>query len=63
MGGPHYSISELFLLHDFRYTEIWSMDEGSKNIKLADPKLNSYSYYPELALVDINFCVKPRIKY
>ena len=42
-----------------RYTEIWSMDEGSKNIKLADPKLTDYYYYPELVLVDINFCVKP----
>ena len=38
------------------------MNEGSKNIKLADPKLNSYRYYPELALVDIDFCVKPWIK-
>ena len=38
------------------------MDEGSKNIKLADPKLNGYNAYPELAIVDINFCVKPWIK-
>ena len=43
----------------FRYTEIWSDDEGSKSIKLADPKLNGYFYYPELMLVDTNFCVKP----
>ena len=41
------------------YTEIWSMDESSKNIKLAEPKLYRYTMYPELALVDINFCVKP----
>ena len=41
------------------YTEIWSMDDGAKNIKLADPKLRVYANYPELALVDINFCVKP----
>ena len=32
---------------------------GSKNIKLADSKLNSYYAYPELALVDVKFCVKP----
>ena len=32
---------------------------GTKNIKLANPKLDSYFAYPELALVDINFCVKP----
>ena len=42
----------------FRYTEIWSDDEGSRNIKLAEPKLTSYSYYPELFLVDTQFCVK-----
>ena len=39
------------------------MDEGSKNIKLADPELDGYTIYPELVLVDINFCVKPWIKY
>ena len=42
-----------------RYTEIWSIDEGSKTINLADPKLNEYVAYPELVLVDINFCVNP----
>ena len=24
----------------------------------ADPKLYAYEYYPELVLVDVNFCVK-----
>ena len=43
----------------FRYTEIWSDDEGSKNIKLADPNLDGYYWHPELILVDVNFCVKP----
>ena len=43
----------------FRYTEIWNDDEGSKGIKLADPKLNGYYEYPELVLVDTKFCVKP----
>ena len=47
--------SALFL----RYTEIWSDDEGSKSIKLADPKLSSYYRYPELILVDTQFCVNP----
>ena len=52
-----------FIHLDFRfYTEIWSDDKGSKSIKLADPKLDSYNYYPELVLVDTNFCVKPWIK-
>ena len=35
------------------------MEESSKNIKLADPKLNDYFDYPELILVDTQFCVKP----
>ena len=46
-----------------RYTEIWSDNEGSKNIKLAEPKLDTYWAYPELILVDTQFCVKPWIKY
>ena len=44
---------------NLRYTEIWSDDEGSKSIKLADPKLSGYYEYPELVLVDTKFCVKP----
>ena len=43
----------------FRYTEIWSDKNGTKNIQLADPKLDGYAYYPELQLVDIDYCVKP----
>ena len=42
-----------------RYTEIWSDDEGSKSIKLADPKLENYRDYPELILVDTQFCINP----
>ena len=42
----------------FRYTEIWSVVEGSKNIQLAYPKLAGYYHYPELVLVDVNFCVE-----
>ena len=42
----------------FRYTEIWSEKNGTKNIQLADPQLHNY-YYPELFLVNIDFCVKP----
>ena len=38
------------------YTEIWSDDENSKNIQLAEPKLNDYHDYPELVLVDTKFC-------
>ena len=50
--------SERIVSFSFRYTEIWSDDEGSKNIKLAYPILNNYNHYPELVLVDVNFCVK-----
>ena len=49
----------IFTVMVSRYTEIWSIDEGSKTINLADPKLNEYVAYPELVLVDINFCVNP----
>ena len=43
----------------FRYTEIWSLDGISKNIKLAEPILGVYNAQPELFLVDTSFCVKP----
>ena len=46
----------------FRYTEIWSDDQGSKSIKLAEPKLDNYIHYLELILVDTQFCVNPWIK-
>ena len=42
-----------------RYTEIWSDDESSKAIKLAEPQLELYNNFPELVLVDTKFCVKP----
>ena len=47
------------ILYFFRYTEMWSLDGESKNIELAQPELGAYYRYPELVLVDINFCVKP----
>ena len=53
MGEPSL---DYFIL---RYTEIWGDDEGSKSIKLADPKLTAYQESPELILVDTSFCVKP----
>ena len=43
----------------FRYTEIWSFEENSLSIKLADPQLDEYWSYPELLLVDPSYCVKP----
>ena len=58
-----FCLRNVFLTLFLRYTEIWSDNEGSKNIKLAEPKLTNYQYYPELILVDTQFCVKPWIKY
>ena len=45
--------------YEFSYTEIWSSDETSKYIKLAEPKLTDYYHYPELMLVDTKYCVNP----
>ena len=44
---------------EFR-TEIWSLDENDNtvNMKLAEPKLREYKYYPELFVVPSNFCTK-----
>ena len=39
-------------------TEIWSLDEESFVIKLAEPRLTGYNGFPELWLVDRNFCVQ-----
>ena len=55
----YFKIANLWNYFIFRYTEIWRDDEGSKSIKLANPKLTDYRWYPELVLVDTKFCVKP----
>ena len=55
-------LSGMISTFSFRYTEIWSDDQGSKSIKLAEPNLNGYYHYPELILVDTRFCVNPWIK-
>ena len=43
----------------FRCTEIWSYENGKRHTELADPQLYDFTDYPELALVNTNFCVKP----
>ena len=42
----------------FSSTEIWSMDnnDNSVNVKVAEPILSYYAYYPELFLVPSDFC-------
>ena len=44
----------------FSPTEIWSLDESDKAItmKLAEPSLYRYYSYPELFIVDSDFCTK-----
>ena len=41
----------------FSQTEIWSLDDGAFNIKLAEPFLSGFYDYPELFLVDTQFCM------
>ena len=44
----------------FSTTEVWSLDDedNTVNMKVADPKLNDYSYWPELFVVPSDFCTK-----
>ena len=44
----------------FSKTEIWSLDENDNmvNLKIADPNLSDYSWFPELFIVNSDFCVK-----
>ena len=44
----------------FSKTEIWSLDENDNtiNMKIADPNLKNYPFYPELFIVDSDFCTK-----
>ena len=41
-------------------TEVWTLDENDDtiNMKVAEPNLNRYYYYPELFIVDSDFCTK-----
>lgn len=44
----------------FSKTEIWSLNENNDavNIKITEPVLNHYATYPELFIVDSDFCTK-----
>ena len=43
-----------------RPTEIWSLtdDDEIDNINIAEPTLDNYSYYPEIFLVNSDFCTR-----
>lgn len=52
--------SKFNLIYTFSKTEIWSLDENDNtvNMKMAEPDLSLYVYYPELFIVDSDFCTK-----
>ena len=41
-------------------TEIWSLKENELYLHLTKPSLNNYAYYPELLLVDPDYCTGNR---
>ena len=45
-------------IHLFSKTEIWSLDKNDDtiNMKVVEPNLYHYAYYPELFIVDSDFC-------
>ena len=47
-------------IHDLSKTEVWTLDENDDtiNMKIAEPTLDNYAYYPELFIVDSDFCTK-----
>ena len=47
-------------IHELSKTEVWTLDENDDtiNMKIAEPTLNNYSLYPELFIVDSDFCTK-----
>ena len=53
-------IKSVLLINLFSETEIWSLDENDDtvNMKIAEPNLNNYYAYPELFIVDSDFCTK-----
>ena len=48
------------LIYIFSETEIWSVDnqDNATTMKIAEPYLQDYAHYPELFIVDSDFCVK-----
>ena len=55
-----FHIKSALIIDLFSKTEIWSLDENDDtvNTKIAEPKLDEYSYYPELLIVDSDFCTR-----
>ena len=55
-----FHIEPALIIDLFSKTEIWSLDENDDtvNMKIAEPNLDEYSYYPELFIVDSDFCTK-----
>jgi len=53
-------ITKKIITYFYSQTEIWTLDEydNTVNMKLAEPKLNQYQRYPELFIVDSDYCTK-----
>ena len=47
-------------IHLLSKTEIWTLDENDDtiNMKIAEPSLYYYADYPELFIVDSDFCTQ-----
>ena len=55
-----FRVKSTLLIYLLSETEIWSLDENDDtvNMKIAEPNLNNYVFYPELFIVDSDFCTK-----
>ena len=55
-----FHVKSALLIYILSKTEIWLLDENDDtvNVKIAEPNLQGYKYYPELFIVDSDFCIK-----
>ena len=55
-----FHVKSALLIYLLSETEIWSLNENNDtiNMNVADPILSDYEYYPELFIVDSDFCTK-----
>ena len=55
-----FHIQPALIIYLLSKTEIWSLDENDDtvNMEIAEPNLKNYQFYPELIIVDSDFCTK-----
>ena len=63
VDGEHcktFHVKSALLINILSETEIWSLNENDDtvNMKIAEPNLKDYYGYPELFIVDSDFCTK-----